>query len=57
MFDGIIYSLLNWVDRTSAKIREYMINRSLPKPCRSARDWAKDFEKHKKTLINKNDTE
>ena len=32
-----------------------MIERSLPKPCRSARDWAKDFEKHNKTLINKND--
>ena len=34
-----------------------MIERSLPKPCRSQEIWAKDFEKHKKTLINKNDTE
>jgi len=47
MFDGIIYSLLNWVDRTSAKIREYMINKSLPKPCRSASEWAKDHKKWK----------
>lgn len=45
MFDGIIYSLLNWVDKTSARIREYMINRSLPKPCRSASEWAKDHKK------------
>ena len=48
MFDGIIYSLLNWVDKTSARIREYMINRSLPKPCRSASEWAKDHKKWKK---------
>ena len=47
MFDGIIYSLLNWVDKTSAKIREYMIKKSLPKPCISAEEWAKDHKKWK----------
>ena len=57
MFDGLIFKILDKIISTCEKIREYMIERSLPKPCRSARDWAKDFEKHKKTLINKNDTE
>ena len=48
MFDRIIYSLLNWIDDTSKKIREHLKNRSLPKPCRSAKEWAEDHKKWKK---------
>jgi len=48
MFDGIIYSLLDWIDNTSGQIRKYMVNKSLPKPCRSAKEWAEDHKKWKK---------
>jgi len=48
MLDGIIYTILNWVDTTSAKVRQYMINKSLPNPCKSAAEWRKDYDKWKK---------
>jgi hypothetical protein len=48
MLDGLIYRLLNSIQSTCEKIREYMIQRSLPKPCKSASEWAKDYEKWKK---------
>jgi len=48
MLDGIIYSILNWVDTTSAKVRKYMIEKSLPNPCKSASEWRKDYDKWKK---------
>ena len=48
MLDGIIYTILNWVDRTSQRIRKYMIEKSLPNPCKSASQWRKDYEKWKK---------
>jgi len=47
MLDGIIYTILNWVDRTSQRIRKYMIEKSLPNPCKSASEWRKDYEKWK----------
>jgi len=48
MLDGIVYTILNWVDNTSHKIRKYMIDKSLPNPCKSAKQWRKDYEKWKK---------
>ena len=57
MFDGFIYRLLDTIVSTCEKIREWMINRSLPKGGRSPKDWAKDYKQWKKTRINKNDTE
>ena len=52
MFDGFIYRLLDTIINTCEKTREWLKNRSLPKPCRSAKEWAKDFEKHKSGRIN-----
>jgi hypothetical protein len=57
MFDGFIYRLLDTIINTCEKTREWLRNRSLPKPCRSAKEWAKDFEKQKRIIINNNDTE
>ena len=57
MFDGFIYRLLDTIVSTCEKIREWMINRSLPKGGRSPKDWAKDYKQWKKTRINNNDTE
>ena len=47
MFDVLIYRILDKVETTCKKIREYMINKSLPSPCKSASEWRKDYEKWK----------
>ena len=47
MLYGIIYTILNWDDRTSQRIRKYMVEKSLPNPCKSASEWRKDYEKWK----------
>ena len=48
MLDGLIYRLLNSITSTCEKLKEKMIQRSLPSPAKSASDWAKDYEKWKK---------
>ena len=48
MFDVLIYRILDKVETTCKKIREYMIKKSLPNPCKSASEWRKDYEKWKK---------
>ena len=50
MLDGIIYTILDWVMILVKSPRKYMIEKSLPNPCKSAVNGEKDFEKHKKTL-------
>ena len=48
MLDGFIYRLLNKIVFTCEKLREKMIERSMPNPCESAKAWRKDYEKWKK---------
>tara|TARA_B100001564_G_scaffold165447_1_gene139107 strand:- start:112 stop:285 length:174 start_codon:yes stop_codon:yes gene_type:complete len=48
MFDVLIYRILDRVETTCKKIREWLINRSLPSPAKSADEWRKDYEKWKK---------
>jgi hypothetical protein len=57
MFDGFIYRLLDTIINTCERTRKWLQNRSLPRTCRSAKEWAKDYEKYKSNRINKNDTE
>jgi len=57
MFDGLIYRILDKIVVTCEKIREWKIKRSLPRPCRSAQEWAKDHKKWQESRINNNDTE
>ena len=45
MFDGFIYRLLDSIVNTCEKIRERMIQRSLPKGM-SANEWAKQREQN-----------
>ena len=47
MFDGLIYTILEKVENTCKKVRKYMIEKSLPNPCKSASEWRKDYEKWK----------
>ena len=47
MFDVLIYRILDKVETTCGKIREWLINRQLPNPCKSASEWRKDYEKWK----------
>ena len=47
MFYGLIYTILEKVENTCKKIRKYMIEKSLPNPCKSASEWRKDYEKWK----------
>ena len=51
MFDGLIYTILEKVENTCKKVRKYMIEMSLPNPCKSASEWRKDYEKWKKSKI------
>ena len=48
MFDDLIYRNLDKVEDTCKKIREWLINRSLPSPAKSASEWRKDYETWKK---------
>ena len=48
MFNVFIYRILDRVETTCEKVREWSIKRDLPNPCKSARDWRKDYEKWKK---------
>jgi hypothetical protein len=57
MFDGFIYRLLDTIINKCERTRKWLQNRSLPRTCRSAKEWAKDYEKYKSNRINKNDTE
>ena len=60
MLDGFIYRLLDRTISLCEKIREKMIMRSLPNPCKTAREWRKDYDKWKKTNktgINSNDSD
>ena len=54
MFDVLIYRILDKVETTCKKIREWLINRSLPSPAKSASEWRKDYESGRKTLLNNN---
>tara|TARA_Y100000004_G_scaffold91359_1_gene102383 strand:- start:364 stop:564 length:201 start_codon:yes stop_codon:yes gene_type:complete len=47
MFDGFIYKLLDSIVNTCEKIREWMIQRSLPKGM-SASEWAEKNAKSNK---------
>ena len=53
MLDGIIYTILNWVDRTSQRIRKYMIEKSLPNPCKSASGFQDLFRVLRVTLFSR----
>ena len=57
MFDGFIYRLLDTIINTCERTRKWLQNRSLPRPCRSAKEWAKDHQKWQESRINNNDTE
>ena len=57
MLDGFVYKLLDWTESTCKRIREHLINKSLPNPCKSASEWRKDYEKWKKSSINNNDSD
>ena len=57
MFDGLIYRILDNIVTTCESLKEHINNRSLPSPCRSAKEWAKDHKKWKQSRINNNDTE
>ena len=48
MFDVLIYRILDKVETTCSKLKEWLKNRSLPNPCKSASEWRKDYEKWKK---------
>ena len=48
MLDGLIYRLLNSIVSTCEKLKEKMIQRSLPSPAKSASEWQKDYAKWKK---------
>ena len=48
MFDVILFRILDKVENTCKKTREWLINRSLPNPAKSADEWRKDYEKWKK---------
>jgi hypothetical protein len=57
MFDGLLFKILYKVENTCEGLREWLIKRSLPNPCKSANEWVDSYKKWKKSRINKNDTE
>jgi hypothetical protein len=57
MFDGLLFKILYKVENTCEGLREWLIKRSLPNPCKSANAWVDNYKKWKKSRINKNDTE
>jgi hypothetical protein len=57
MLEGFVYKLLDKVESTCKRVREHLINKSLPNPCKSAKEWRNDYEKWKKSRINNNDTD
>jgi len=46
--DKYVYRTLDKIISVCEKIREWKIKRSLPRPCRSAEEWAKDHKEWKK---------
>ena len=57
MFDGLLFKILYKVENTCERLRKWLIERSLPNPCKSANAWVDSYKKWKKSRINKNDTE
>ena len=57
MFDGLLFKILYKVENTCEGLREWLIKRSLPNPCKSTNEWVDNYKKWKKSRINKNDTE
>ncbi len=47
MFDGLIYRFLDWLIPKLEQLREWLIQRSLPKG-ESPQEWAKKNEDHDK---------
>jgi hypothetical protein len=48
MFDSIIYRLLDKIVTTCERLKKFIQDRSLPNPCRTAKEWRKDYDKWKK---------
>jgi hypothetical protein len=55
MFDNFVYRILDWIVSRCGKIKEWKIQKSLPRPKPTAQQWAKEYKKFKEKTYKNND--
>lgn len=53
MFDNFVYRILDWIVSRCEKIKEWKIQKSLPRPKPTAKQWAKEYKKFKEKTYKK----